>query len=142
MSILYIKNKKRILSQCASCEKGIFNICGIICEVCKKKSCKNCGNIPLITRYDEKGNISCMNSIGCIPKIWKKNIYHYRYTINNAIMLRNTLTALASACRGSNINIYCANIILSYYDKGEINNQKIAYILEKFVFLRKHFFML
>jgi hypothetical protein len=123
------------------CNKGIFTTKDFRCYNCKSKICKICGNRPQYngSGYDKRGDIYCLNKKKCIPLIWEK--YYYETSRLHCRNLRNTMTIIASSCRSKKINMYCANIILSFYDKGNISDKKIAQILEKFVYLKKMFFM-
>ena len=136
MALIYRKNKIFVLLQCKSCGKGIFNIPSFLCVKCQKKSCCKCGKDFI--------NINYHKHYDCIPFTWK-NIYPDNYHINTvkcALDLRTAITVLTSACRNININMFTVRIILSYYYKCKITDKELAFILERFVFLRKHFYIL
>ena len=136
MALVYRKNSVFVLSQCSSCGRGIFNISNFLCVKCQKKSCFKCGRNFI--------NINYHNIYDCVPYTWK-NIYSDNYYINivkSALDFITAITVLTSACRNLNINMYNARIILSYYYKGKIKDKEVIFILEKFVFLRKHFYIL
>jgi hypothetical protein len=140
MALIYNKRKRYVISECVSCDKGMIDKYNCICDYCKIIACNICGNKTSQIKYDENGYRSCRNKLMCIPQKWRTN--SPRYSIQCGINLRIVMTVLASACRLLNINIHCAKIILSYYEKVKNSNNYISFIFEKFVFLRKNFFML
>ena len=128
MTLLYNKNIISVLSACEGCGKGVLNMNGFICKKCIITSCHRCGK-------DTKIKIHT-----CVPSKWFISEIPQKTIIYNGLNLKIAFTVLASACRASNINMYCAEIILSYYSHP-MSYKNILLILKRFLFLKKNFYI-